>query len=50
MVGTYLSQARPEEAYVVVGAAVAMVVSGVVWLERVCPNGVARKKKENDTV
>lgn len=50
MVGTYLSQARPEEAYVVVGVAIAMVVSGVTWLERVCPNGVARKKKENDTV
>ncbi|MFQ3663053.1 MAG: MraY family glycosyltransferase [Chloroflexaceae bacterium] len=40
LVGVYLTQARPLEAYVVAGALVAAGVAGIIWLERVCPSGV----------
>lgn len=40
LVGVYLTQARPVEAYVVAGALAAAGVWGIVWLERVCPSGV----------
>lgn len=39
LVGVYLTQARPLEAYVVAGALAAAGVAGIVWLERVCPSG-----------
>jgi UDP-GlcNAc:undecaprenyl-phosphate GlcNAc-1-phosphate transferase len=44
MVGVYLTQARPAEAYLVAGALAAAGVVGIVWLERVCPSGVVRKR------
>lgn len=40
MVGIFLTQARPLEAYLVVGAMALLATSGIVWLERVCPSGV----------
>lgn len=40
LVGVYLTQARPVEAYVVAGVLAAAGVWGIVWLERVCPSGV----------
>lgn len=39
LVGVYLTQARPLEAYVVAGALAAAGVAGIIWLERVCPSG-----------
>lgn len=42
MVGVYMTQARPLEAYVVAGAMALAGVAGIVWLERVCPSGVKR--------
>jgi UDP-GlcNAc:undecaprenyl-phosphate GlcNAc-1-phosphate transferase len=44
MTGVYMTQARMEEAYVVAGFMGLMLVAGVVWMERNCPAGVARKK------
>ncbi len=43
-VGTYLTQARPEEAYVVVGSMVLAMLAGVIWLEYSCPSGIVRKR------
>jgi UDP-GlcNAc:undecaprenyl-phosphate GlcNAc-1-phosphate transferase len=43
LLGTYLTQARLYEAYVVGGAIALAMIAGVVWLERVCPNGVVSK-------
>lgn len=43
LVGVYLTQARPVEAYMVAGALASAGVAAIVWLERVCPSGVARK-------
>jgi UDP-GlcNAc:undecaprenyl-phosphate GlcNAc-1-phosphate transferase len=40
MVGVYLTQARPVEAYLAAGALAAVAVAGIVWLERICPSGV----------
>ncbi len=42
LVGVYLTQARPLEAYLVAGALALAGVAGIVWLERVCPSGVPR--------
>jgi len=42
MVGTYMVQARPEEAYVVAGAMALALIVGIVWMERYCPGGVPR--------
>ncbi|NWF81409.1 MAG: undecaprenyl/decaprenyl-phosphate alpha-N-acetylglucosaminyl 1-phosphate transferase [Chloroflexi bacterium] len=39
LVGVYLTQARPLEAYVVGGALAATGVAAIIWLERVCPSG-----------
>ncbi len=46
MVGTYMTQARPEEAYVVAGAMVLSLIGGIVWMERYCPSGVPRKARK----
>lgn len=43
LVGVYLTQARPLEAYVVAGALAVVGVAAIVWLERVCPSGVVRR-------
>lgn len=40
MIGTYLTQARFEEAYVAAGAMLITVILGVAWLEARCPNGI----------
>ena len=40
LIGTYLTQARPSEAYVVAGVLALAGFAGVVWLERACPGGV----------
>lgn len=42
MVGVYLTQAGPAEAYVVAGALAAAGLAGILWLERICPSGVPR--------
>jgi len=39
LVGVYLTQARPLEAYIVAGAMAAVGVAGIIWLERICPSG-----------
>lgn len=39
LVGVYLTQARPVEAYIVASALAATGVVGIIWLERVCPSG-----------
>jgi len=39
LVGVYLTQARPLEAYIVAGAMAAAGVAGIIWLERICPSG-----------
>ena len=44
LVGVYLTQARPLEAYVVAGALAAVALGGIVWLERVCPSGVPARR------
>lgn len=43
MVGVYLTQARPIEAYVVAGCLAVAGAAGIAWLERVCPSGVPRR-------
>lgn len=45
MVGTYMTQATVEEAYVVAATMVVLLVVGVAWFEYVCPAGVCRKKE-----
>jgi len=40
MIGTYLTQARLEEAYIAAGAMLMILILGVVWLEVRCPNGI----------
>jgi UDP-GlcNAc:undecaprenyl-phosphate GlcNAc-1-phosphate transferase len=42
MVGVYLTQARPLEAYVVAAAMAVAGAAAIAWLERVCPSGVRR--------
>jgi UDP-GlcNAc:undecaprenyl-phosphate GlcNAc-1-phosphate transferase len=44
LVGVYLTEARPAEAYVVAGALAAAALAGIAWLERVCPSGVPRAR------
>lgn len=44
MVGVFLTQARPLEAYLVVGAMALLATSGIIWLERACPSGVPRAR------
>lgn len=44
LVGVYLTQARPLEAYVVAGALALAGVAGVAWLEQVCPSGVPARR------
>ncbi|MGQ9927902.1 MAG: MraY family glycosyltransferase [Chloroflexaceae bacterium] len=39
LVGVYLTQARPLEAYIVAAALAAAGVAGIIWLERICPSG-----------
>lgn len=46
LVGVYLTQARPLEAYLVAGALAVVGVAGIWWLERVCPAGVPARAKE----
>lgn len=42
MAGVYMTQARLGEAYLVAGALLAIGLSALIWLERVCPGGVRR--------
>ncbi|MFV9504173.1 MAG: MraY family glycosyltransferase [Oscillochloridaceae bacterium umkhey_bin13] len=42
MVGVFLTEATPLEAYLVVGVMAAAALSAIIWLERVCPSGVPR--------
>lgn len=44
MVATFLTQARPDEAYIVAGAVVIAMIIGISWLEYMCPAGIMRKK------
>lgn len=43
LVGVYVTQARPSEAYLVFAGLLIIVISGIVWLERVCPSGQPRR-------
>ena len=45
LIGVYLTQARPVEAYVVAGVFAAIGVFSLIWLERVCPSGVPRRAR-----
>lgn len=45
MVGVYMTQASPYEAYVVAGGLLAVMIAALVWLEYVCPAGVRRKAR-----
>lgn len=47
LVGVYLTQARPLEAYLVAGGLAAAGAAGIAWLERACPSGVARQRAPN---
>jgi UDP-GlcNAc:undecaprenyl-phosphate GlcNAc-1-phosphate transferase len=44
LVGVYLTEARPLEAYVAAGALAAAALAGIAWLERVCPSGVPARR------
>lgn len=44
LVGVYLTQARPAEAYVVAGALGLVGTAGIIWLERICPSGVPARR------
>jgi UDP-GlcNAc:undecaprenyl-phosphate/decaprenyl-phosphate GlcNAc-1-phosphate transferase len=44
MVGVYITQATPSEAYVVAGVLLVFGLWFLTWLERVCPSGVVRSK------
>ncbi|MCU0493025.1 MAG: undecaprenyl/decaprenyl-phosphate alpha-N-acetylglucosaminyl 1-phosphate transferase [Chloroflexaceae bacterium] len=44
LVGTYLTQARLAEAYIVAGVFASIGLAALVWLERVCPGGVVRAR------
>ncbi|MBC8075566.1 MAG: undecaprenyl/decaprenyl-phosphate alpha-N-acetylglucosaminyl 1-phosphate transferase [Chloroflexales bacterium] len=46
LVGTYLTQARLYEGYVVAGGLALLGVAGIVWLERVCPAGVTSRERD----
>lgn len=45
MVGTYMTRARLEEAYMVAGVLLLALVAGVAWLEYHCPSGVIRNRE-----
>lgn len=46
LVGVYLTEARPVEAYIVAGALVLAGLAAIIWLERICPSGVPRQAPE----
>ncbi|MGB9738508.1 MraY family glycosyltransferase [Chloroflexus sp.] len=43
LTGIYVTQARPSEAYVVFAGLLTIAVSGIIWLERICPAGQPRR-------
>lgn len=43
MVATFLTQARPNEAYIVAGALAGAMLVGIAWLEYSCPAGIVRR-------
>ncbi|MEF3274483.1 MAG: undecaprenyl/decaprenyl-phosphate alpha-N-acetylglucosaminyl 1-phosphate transferase [Chloroflexus sp.] len=43
MVGVYITQARPSEAYIVFTGVLAVAIGGIVWFERICPSGQPRQ-------
>jgi UDP-GlcNAc:undecaprenyl-phosphate GlcNAc-1-phosphate transferase len=45
MIGTYMTEANLEEAYVVAGAMLLALIVGVAWLEHICPSGVPRQAR-----
>lgn len=49
MLGTYMTQAHPAEAFAVAGMAAVAFVGGLAWLEHHCPSGVARKRSHTST-
>lgn len=49
MVATYLTQARPFEAYVVAAFMAVVLIGGVIWLEYVCPHGIPRSQANSTT-
>ncbi len=44
MVGVYITQARPSEAYIVFTGVLVVAISGIVWFERICPSGQLRQR------
>lgn len=44
LVGVYITQARPSEAYLVFAGLVTIAVGGIIWFERVCPSGQPRQR------
>lgn len=43
MIGTFLTQASPDEALIVAPALILAIIAGVIWLEYICPAGIPRK-------
>ncbi|MDN5273203.1 MraY family glycosyltransferase [Chloroflexus sp. MS-CIW-1] len=43
LIGVYITQARPSEAYLVFAGLLIVALAGIVWLERVCPSGQPRQ-------
>ncbi len=45
LVGTYLTQARLHEAYIVAGSLALAAIAALIWLEYICPSGIVRKDR-----
>lgn len=45
MIGTFMTTAHPDEAYIVAGGLIGAILVGVAWLEYVCPSGKVRQKR-----
>ncbi len=43
LVGVYITQARSAEAYLVFTGVLIVAIAGIIWFERVCPSGQARR-------
>ncbi|WP_298818547.1 MraY family glycosyltransferase [Chloroflexus sp.] len=44
LIGVYVTQARPSEAYLVLAGLLTVAIGGIVWFERVCPAGQVRQQ------
>lgn len=44
LVGVYITQARPSEAYLVFASLLTVAIGGIIWFERVCPSGQPRQR------